>query len=574
MLSRRLLVLFLPALAFAVWQAHLAPSVPTFDSLRTSRFRALPSAGTIGDSGLCLPFDGVLVGGDGFIQTPEVSPPPLLATVGRVLGSDGSVLIGEDRPTDRSLESADGAESLLRRGRVLESQGRLEDARRCLERAVLARPDDPEPLCRLAKVFLYLKEYERSSELLRQARGISTSDPLVDAVEGLYLFCLRDTPGAISRVDRAIKSEPGLKEAYLIKADILFAVRDLEGAGRLLSRFLERFPSDPEGLYLAGIVSFYRRDLRRSQAFLEESLNLNPRAINVRKDLVQVYSLTGSFDRALSLVEGLLSERPQDKALTALRSGLRERLRLNRDGRVLVVGPFRFAYPKDTSSGTLDCIVTTFTTAHKEMTRYRDVRPDKVRVTILNQTDQLLPAYYNHVSDEITISRQYYENLDTDRKRELGRHLIFHEFSHLVFYHELGDLSLPPAALWLVEGLAEYEAGGYTYTHVDYGETFADGLLDLETLEEYLPVSAMAKGKVREKAYIQSYAMVAYLMDSLGSAKGLARIRQMALAYTRHGPDHERVVGDCMGMSPRDFLATCNSFLGRLVNTTSGETSE
>jgi hypothetical protein len=143
-----------------------------------------------------------------------------------------------------------------------------------------------------------------------------------------------------------------------------------------------------------------------------------------------------------------------------------------------------------------------------------------------------------------------------------------------VFYHELGDTSLPPAALWLVEGLAEYEAGGYTYTRVDYEETFAGGLLDLETLEEYLPVSAMAKGKMREKAYIQSYVMVAYLLETLGNSKGLARLREMAVGYTRYGPDHERVLQESLAMTPKEFMAACSAYVNRLAGTSDRETSE
>src|SRR4029077_16364258 len=130
-----------------------------------------------------------------------------------------------------------------------------------------------------AKVSLYLKEYDRAQELLRQARDAQPGYALGDAVEGLYLFCMRDTRGAIATTDRAIKADPDLKEAYLIKADILFAIRDLDGARKLLEAFLARFPDDPEGLYLSGIVAFYRKDLQNAMVLLEGSLRLNRRAV-------------------------------------------------------------------------------------------------------------------------------------------------------------------------------------------------------------------------------------------------------------------------------------------------------
>lgn len=456
----------------------------------------------------------------------------------------------------------------LERGRALEAQGRLDEAQEVLESALSESPGSPEILCRLAKVSLYLKEYDRAQELLRQARETQPGYALCDAVEGLYLFCMRDTRGAVAMVDRAIRTDPDLKEAYLIKADILFAIRDLDGARRLLDAFLARFPQDPEGLYLSGIVAFYRKDLQHAMVLLEGSLKLNRRAVNVRKDLIQVYSLTERPEKALKLLDELLTEKPDDKALMALRSGLRERLRLKRDGKVMVREPFHFLYPKDISQTTLKRITDTFVAALSEVCKYRTSRPARVQVTILNSTDQLLPAYYNHVSDEITISRQYYEGLDTARKMDLGRHLIFHEFSHLALYQELGDVSLPPAALWLVEGLAEFEAGGYTYTHVDYDDTFADGFYELETLEEYLPVSAMAKGRAREKAYIQSYLMAHTLLETVGAAEGMERIKKMCLAYTRQGPDHETVFSDCLGVTPREFITACKRQMRRLAAST------
>lgn len=453
----------------------------------------------------------------------------------------------------------------LERGRALEAQGRLDEAQEVLESALAEAPGSPEILCRLAKVSLYLKEYDRAQELLRQARDGQPGYALCDAVEGLYLFCMRDTRGAVAMVDRAIRTDPDLKEAYLIKADILFAIRDLDGARRLLEAFLARFPQDPEGLYLSGIVAFYRKDLQTAMVLLEGSLRLNRRAVNVRKDLIQVYSLTERPEKALKLLDELLTEKPDDKALIALRSGLRERLRLKKDGKVLVREPFHFLYPKDISQATLKRITDTFLSALSEVCKYRSSRPSRVQVTILNSTDQLLPAYYNHVSDEITISRQYYEGLDTARKLDLGRHLIFHEFSHLALYQELGDVSLPPAALWLVEGLAEFEAGGYTYTNVDYDDTFADGFYELETLEEYLPVSAMAKGRAREKAYIQSYLMAHTLLETVGPAEGMERIKKMCFAYTRQGPDHETVFGDVLGVTPREFITACKRQMRRLA---------
>ncbi|MBI4859818.1 MAG: tetratricopeptide repeat protein, partial [Candidatus Riflebacteria bacterium] len=89
---------------------------------------------------------------------PRTPPRPVLLSVpGRLPQEEpAAVLVGADRSRDGSSAEAAGRTTILARGRQLESQGRLEEAHSCFEKAALSYPDDPEILCRLAKVSLYL----------------------------------------------------------------------------------------------------------------------------------------------------------------------------------------------------------------------------------------------------------------------------------------------------------------------------------------------------------------------------------------------------------------------------------
>lgn len=445
-------------------------------------------------------------------------------------------------------------------GRRLEATGDLEGARELYRKAAVENPQDAEPLARLARVSLYLKDYDRAYEILKVLRRDHPDHALGTAVLGLYQFCLRQSEKALETVDRAMGLDARTREAYLIKADILFALRDMRAAQEVLQRFLEIFPGDAEGLYLQGIVAFYERDLPRARGLLEASARRNPSAFNVRKDLVQVYALTGNPKKALEVLGGLIRNRPDDPSLKTLQSGLKERLSLETKGLRRQVGPFALHYPGDIGNLPLATILRLLREAYDGIGERRDSRPERVQVTILDRTDQALPAYYNHVSDEITLSREYFEHLDTPQKEELGRHLIFHEYSHLAFYHDI-QTPLPPAALWVIEGLAEFEAGGYTYTPVDYSSMFVDGLYDLEALEEALPVSAIGRGMDRELAYVQSHAMISYLYESMGEQRAAALVKELAFGYTRHGPDHERVMTEVLGVPPAEFLARVGEFI-------------
>jgi hypothetical protein len=112
-------------------------------------------------------------------------------------------------------------------------------------------------------------------------------------------------------------------------------------------------------------------------------------------------------------------------------------------------------------------------------------------------------------------------------------------------------------ALWLMEGLAEKQAGGYDYTAVDYEKTFSAGLLDLSELADYLPVSAIGTGEKREKAYIQAFLMADFL---LRRTDGLALIKKMVLAYAAGQSDQEVLEGT-LGIAPSDFLEQVGQFL-------------
>ncbi|MBI4865858.1 MAG: tetratricopeptide repeat protein [Candidatus Wallbacteria bacterium] len=449
---------------------------------------------------------------------------------------------------DYRLEEADGllqaaldegardVETLVLAGRIKEEMADGPAARRLYASAVDSAPEDVEALSLLARTLLGVKDYKGAARHLRVALKGDPESALAPSVAALYHLQRGNHKLAASYVERALEADPASKEAALVQADLKFLRRDLEGARHSIERLLAANPADPDGLYMMGIVLFNQKDYDGAQKYLERSTGIHRYAANFLKDLAQVYAQNGHLRKAIATLDRVLELTPADDAATSLQANLRERLELVESGVRRQVGPFRFVHAPGLSRDTFDNIVGIFEDAYREICPELAYMPPKVDVWIFARTGSLLPAYYSHVSDEIIISSAYFGSIDTADKRKLGRHLIFHEFSHLVLFQALGRPAFSPMALWLLEGLAEKQAGGYDYTAVDYRKTFASGLLDLTELADYLPVSAVGAGEKREKAYIQAYLMVDHL---LARPRGLELLRQMVLAYAAGKSDSE-----------------------------------
>ncbi len=448
-------------------------------------------------------------------------------------------------------------EVFLAAGRIKEEIGDLPEARRFFESAVGANPDSVAAHCFLARVLLGSKDLRGAARQLRAALKLAPDSVLPLAMGGLYYLQKGNYSMCQRYLDKALAADPGSKEALLAQADLQFLKRDLDGAQRTMQGLLRSHPADPDGLYMLGIVLFNQKDYKGAQGCLERATSIHRYAANFLKDLAQVYAQNERLEQAIASLDRVLLLAPGDESALSLRSNLKERQALLATGVRRAVGPFRFVHPRGLPESTFLAILQVFQSAYESICRETGYHPPQVQVWIFEKTGALLPAFYSHVSDEIIISSSYFSSIDTEEKRRLGRHLIFHEFSHLVLYQSLGRPSFSPMALWLMEGLAEKQAGGYDYTSVDYDKTFGAGLLDLPELADYLPVSAIGTGEKREKAYIQAYLMADFL---LRRSDGLALIKKMILAYAGGQSDQEVLEGS-LGITPADFLEQVGQFI-------------
>ena len=452
------------------------------------------------------------------------------------------------------------ADALMLAGQIAEAAGDPRTAQTRYQSAVEQASTSAEAHSRLARALLAQNRLPEAAEQLRVALTATPAEALTLATAALYHLRRGRYDLSQQYADRALAVDPASKEAALVAADLACNRDDLAGARRTLERLLHDNPADPDGLYMMGVVLFNQRDFQEAQSYLERSSTINTFAAGILRDLAQVLVQNGQLERALATLDRLLERFPDDAPGRSLRSSLTERLELTRHGVQTQVGVFHVVHSPDLPSKILDGIVSSFRTACDAICPRLGYSPKNVNVWIFEQTQNQLPAFYNHLSDEIIVSRKYFERMDEPEQRRIGLHLVLHEFTHLVAYQRLGQPAFTPRALWLMEGLAELMAGGYDYSDVGVSSIFADGLLDFSQLAEHLPVSAAETGPSRVKAYVQSYLMVDWLFKQ---PEPFPRFARMISDYTRGATDAE-VVANTLRLTPEAFLGQVASHIGSM----------
>jgi Tfp pilus assembly protein PilF len=163
-------------------------------------------------------------------------------------------------------------------GREALSDGRLEEAEECLERAVKFRPNDPGIREELAKT------------LLLQGKNAAAVEHLANAIED---------SGGDSRL------HVSLGQAYLANGQLNLASRqaDLAIAG---NRKL------PEAWALRGEIKLAKRNVDGSLADFQRALSLEWNLPHVQKKVAQLHLANGEPMRSLSMLEKMLADYPPD----------------------------------------------------------------------------------------------------------------------------------------------------------------------------------------------------------------------------------------------------------------------
>lgn len=124
---------------------------------------------------------------------------------------------------------------------------------------------------------------------------------------------------AVKTLTDSIKANPGIAEAYFIRAKSLDMLGQPIRALKDLSKYIELKPQDPKGHILKGDVNNFNMDHREAIECYSHALRLDSRSLNARLGRGLAYAALERYDLAIKDYEDVLKEnRLHHEALTNL----------------------------------------------------------------------------------------------------------------------------------------------------------------------------------------------------------------------------------------------------------------
>ena len=156
--------------------------------------------------------------------------------------------------------------------------GKIAASRSVLEKALSLNNEDTEVLLKLGELYLYVKDYKRTTEYIKQALEIDKVNPKIYFLRGYIKMETGDTLNAISDFQIAVDQDQEFYEAY-IQLGILFALQKNQIA-----------------------VDYYNN-----------ALNIEPNSIEAYYNLAMFYQNTDEYNKALETYTTILAIDPNFK---------------------------------------------------------------------------------------------------------------------------------------------------------------------------------------------------------------------------------------------------------------------
>lgn len=145
-------------------------------------------------------------------------------------------------------------------------KGNSGKAKDMLERCISLIPENTNALVGLAKIHLYVKQYDESMNVLLKAQKINEHLPDIYFIKGLIYKETFDTIRAIDNFQITVDKEPGCYEAYMILGDLYSKLKD-KLAIDYFNNAKQLVPESIEAYYNSGM--YYQDNGKYDQAIAE-----------------------------------------------------------------------------------------------------------------------------------------------------------------------------------------------------------------------------------------------------------------------------------------------------------------
>ena len=201
--------------------------------------------------------------------------------------------------------------------RVVEGQGRLEEAVASYESALAIEPNSVPSLVHLGNVHLQLGRLDEASRKFQEAIELSPDSAAAHAGSGQVALKLRDYPAAVSAFTRALELAPAANRLHYLLAMAYRGAGDqeagkahLEQSGSVGVRVDDPVDKELENLLqgekihiVRGRLAFMAGQYRESIQEFREALNVSPSSCPGRLNLAAALASSGNVDEAVNEYE-------------------------------------------------------------------------------------------------------------------------------------------------------------------------------------------------------------------------------------------------------------------------------
>jgi cellulose synthase operon protein C len=181
-----------------------------------------------------------------------------------------------------------------------------------LRRVVELDPNDLDSRLKLAQIMTAGGAADAALKIMDAAKEDKPNAPL-HALKAVILLRTKDTAGAMREAQRAAEIDPTNVEATILLASKKTADGDPDGALKLLNGLSANDQQNEARISLAKIQAFVRKgDVPQAESLIKKLIAENPKEVNLRGQLIQLYVSAKRFDDAERELRVLADMTPPD----------------------------------------------------------------------------------------------------------------------------------------------------------------------------------------------------------------------------------------------------------------------
>ena len=390
---------------------------------------------------------------------------------------------------------------------------------------------------RLAAILLLTGKTERAKKLLALAQKEAPHLPSTNSALAKLLATQNRYVDAVEATDRAIAAGSRDNTLLVFRFNCMLSLKDFHGAKCTLAKIEEKFKDLTSIPFLQGRLHFamgeFDLSIKEMKRYLALDIPVTTLTVDALRIISSIHERFGQYKKSVEYINRALKLTPHNSELIAQKTIVREKWRLVTMGKTTSKSAFSYNHMDDLPQAILQRIHAFFQRAYGQICPRYEAKPTKIKVKILEAVSLKLPAFYDAVTDEIVISREYFERDLAPKSKGVEEHIILHEFAHYVLRHKVGKKVFTMKNMWIIEGLAEYHAQAHLKDRQRLKELFKGPMLTFAQLNNYLVVAALDMGKTRLQAYMQSCLLVDTVMEKY-PRDGVQRLIQLMVDQANH----------------------------------------